>query len=162
SHACGEARSFCMCACMAHITAAMRGSFCTRTASRPVRIGLRISSRRSRGQVHSSVPVAEPRGSVPIADLRIVRARLTLAGLTKRFQAHQEDRPLGAAVVHELHGLLPSFVLEEHDREIALLLEIEADSSADPFVRTVDDLPRHAPILLQLENSHVEDAELAS
>src|SRR5262249_26342701 len=82
--------------------------------------------------------------SVPVADAHIVRARLALAGFTERLEAHEEDRPLAAAVVHELHGLFPAFVPEENHGEVVFLLEIEADLRADPLLGAVFDLPHHA------------------
>ena len=48
--------------------------------------------------------------SVPIVDLDVVGLGGTLPGLEQGLQAHQENRPLGAAVVHELHWLLPALV----------------------------------------------------
>src|SRR5215208_8229478 len=71
--------------------------------------------------------------SVPVADLYVVGGRGALAGLDEGLQAHQEDRPLGAAVVHELHRLLPALVLEQDDGVVALLFEIETDLGPDPF-----------------------------
>src|SRR5262245_15320831 len=82
--------------------------------------------------------------SVPVADPGVVRVRLALARLAERFQAHQEDRPLGAAVVHELHGLLPALVPEQHDGEIVFPLEFEVDLGADPLGGAVHYLPHHA------------------
>src|SRR4029453_6132707 len=67
-------------------------------------------------------PTSRPTASMPVADHDVVRRGLALAGLDQLLEAHQVDRPLGAAVVHELHGLLPAFVPEQHDREAVLLL----------------------------------------
>src|SRR6185437_3179390 len=80
---------------------------------------------------------------VPVADLDIVRRGLALAGLEQPLQAHQEGRPLRAAVVHELHRLAPALVPEQHDRVAVLVLEVEADPRADPLGRPFDDLPEH-------------------
>src|SRR5690606_6470227 len=103
-------------------------------------------------------PQWEP--SVPVPDLDVVRTWPTFPGLAQRLQAHQESRPLGAAVIHELDGLLPSLVLEEHDREIPRLLEIETNPRTDPLDRPVDNLPYDAIVGFELENLHVEDTEL--
>src|SRR4051812_45230416 len=51
--------------------------------------------------------------SMPVADLHVIGAGRSFAGLDQRLQAHQEDRPLRAAVVHELHRFPPTGVLEE-------------------------------------------------
>ena len=71
-------------------------------------------------------------------------------------QAQQKDRPLGAAMVHELHRLLPTLVFEQDDGPFAFLFEVEADFCADPFLGPFDHLPEHALAGLKLENLHVE------
>ena len=53
------------------------------------------------------------------ADMDIVRVGTTFPRLHKRLQTHQINRPLGAAVVHELYCLLPILVLEEDDGMVA-------------------------------------------
>src|SRR5205814_8397341 len=73
------------------------------------------------------------RASVPVVDLDVVRVGRALPGLHQRLQTQQENRPLGAAVVHELHRLLPTLVLEEDDGEVTFPLEIEANLRADPL-----------------------------
>src|SRR5216684_1903120 len=65
-------------------------------------------------------PLCEPTGLagaalVPVVDLDIVWLGRTFPGFEKRLQAHQKDPPLGAAMVHELHRLLPTLVFEEDD-----------------------------------------------
>ena len=65
----------------------------------------------------------------------------TFAGFEKRLQAQQKDCPFGAAMVHELHRLLPALVFEENDGPVAFLFEIEAYLDADPFLGPVDYLP---------------------
>ena len=52
-------------------------------------------------------------------------------------------RPLGAAVVHELHRLFPAPVLEQHDRVVAVLTQVPLDRRPDPLLRPVDDPPHH-------------------
>ncbi len=61
-------------------------------------------------------------------------------------------------VVHELHRLLPTLVLEEHDGEVALLLEIETHLRSDPLFGPLDHLPEHALAGIELEHLHVEAA----
>src|SRR5262245_34067170 len=53
---------------------------------------------------------------VPVADPDVVRSRGASTSLSVRLETHQERRPLGAAVVHELHSLLPALMRKEHDR----------------------------------------------
>lgn len=53
------------------------------------------------------------------ADMGVVRIGTAFPGFDERLQAHQIDRPLGAAVVHEFHRLLPILVLEEDDGVVA-------------------------------------------
>src|SRR6266478_190254 len=80
------------------------------------------------------------------------------SGFEKRLQAQQKDRPLGAAMVHELHRLLPTLVFEQDDGPVAFLSEIETYFCADPFLRSVDHLPQHALGRLKLKNFHVDTA----
>src|SRR5437016_5145957 len=94
----------------------------------------------------------------PAIELDLVRRRGSLPGFEQRLQAQQKDRPLGAAMVHEFHRLLPALVLEEDDGPVAFLSEIETNLCADPFLRPVDDLPHHALAGLKLENLHVDPA----
>jgi hypothetical protein len=61
-------------------------------------------------------------------------------------------------MVHELHRLLPTLVLEEDDGPVAFLSEIKAYCCADPFFGPVDHLPEHALTGIKLENLHVETA----
>ncbi len=96
--------------------------------------------------------------SVPVADLHVVRAGLAFTRLAERLQAHEEGRPLGAAVVHELRRFPPALVLEQHDGEVVFLLELEADFRADPLGGPLD----HPRVGVQLCDPHVEDAELAA
>src|SRR5688572_7328150 len=91
----------------------------------------------------SNSRVATGGSLIPVVDLDVVRVGGTLAGLQKRLQAHQKDPPLGAAVVHELHRLLPILVREEDHDVVAFLLELPADLRADPFRGSIDDLPEH-------------------
>src|SRR5258705_6656700 len=100
------------------------------------------------------------RSSVPVADPDVVGAGLAFPGLHKRFQAHQKNRPLGAAVVHEFPRFLPALMLEQDDGIVAFLPEIETDLCSDPFRGSFDHLPEHALAGLQLENLHVEAADL--
>src|SRR3954462_11719611 len=93
-----------------------------------------------------------PRGSVPVADLDVARLGVAGAGLEERLQAHQEDRPLGAAVVHELAGLLPADVAEQDDGEVVVLLDLPVHRRPDPLGRAVDNSPYDALRWLQLED----------
>jgi hypothetical protein len=81
-------------------------------------------------------------GSVPVADLDVVWLWGPGAGLEKLLQALQEDTPLGAAVVHELHRVSPTFVLEQDDGVVVFLLEVPAHRRTDPLRGPVDDFPQ--------------------
>ena len=59
--------------------------------------------------------------SVPVADPDIVRRRPALPCFDILLQAHEERRPLGAAVFGELHRLAPVLVGEADDGVVALL-----------------------------------------
>src|SRR4029077_5096879 len=61
-------------------------------------------------------------------------------------------------MMHELHRLLPTLVLEQDDGPVAFLFELEAYLGADPFFGTVDLLPLHAFGGLSLQDLHVETA----
>src|SRR5687768_8776083 len=78
---------------------------------------------------------------VPVVDLDVVRVGRTFPGFQKRLQAHQKHPPLGAAMVHEFHRLLPILVLEQDDGIVALLFELPTDLCADPFCGPIDHLP---------------------
>src|SRR5262245_32143518 len=99
------------------------------------------------GLASTRPPSARPSSSVmlsmPVADLDVAGAGLPFARLDQRLQAHQEGRPLRAAVVHELHRLLPIQVLEEHDGIVGLLFKLETHLGADPFRGAIDHLPQH-------------------
>jgi hypothetical protein len=58
----------------------------------------------------------------PTVELDLVWPGRAFAGFEQRFQAQQEDRPFGAAVVHKFHRFLPALVLEEN----ALTAEVES------------------------------------
>src|SRR5438445_8771 len=89
---------------------------------------------------HGSKCGAARPASIPIdRDADIVRKRRAFAGFDKRFQAHQEGRPLGAAMVHELALLLPALLLEKHRGLITFLAEVEADLAPDPLFRPFND-----------------------
>src|SRR5258705_114300 len=118
------------------------------------------SSRFSRPPGALTLTSLTSRSSVPVADPDVVRAGLAFPGLHQRLQTHQENRPLGAAVVHELRWLLPVLVLEEDDGEVAFLPEVETDLRSDPFRGPLDHLPEDALAGLELEHLHVEAAEL--
>ena len=62
----------------------------------------------------------------PAVKLDLVWPGRAFAGFAERLEAQQKDRPLGAAVVHELHRLLPACVLEKDDDPVVVLLEVEA------------------------------------
>jgi len=76
----------------------------------------------------------------PTVELDLVWPGRAFAGFEERFQAQQEDRPFGAAVVHKFHRLLPALVLEENNGPVAVLFEVEAYLCAEPFFRPVDHL----------------------
>src|ERR1700687_3067105 len=76
-----------------------------------------------------------------VVDLGILWPSGTFPGFDKRFQAHQKDPPLAAAMVHELHRLLPTLVFEEDDGVVAILFELPTYFCADPFSGPVDHLP---------------------
>src|SRR4030095_10356166 len=107
------------------------------------RRAVRVSSMRS-SLAHSSRQRSFVGGASvrPVAaDMGVVRVGGTFPGFHKRLQAHQINRPLGAAMVHEFHRLLPTLVFEEDDGMVACLLEIKVYPGADPFLRPVDHLP---------------------
>src|SRR6266540_4718941 len=99
-----------------------------------------------------------PRTLVPVVDLDVVGFWGALAGFDEGFQAHQEDRPLGAAVVHEFYRLFPALVFEEDDGVVVDLAEVPVDVGADPFFGSVDHLPEYALAWVELEDLHVESA----
>src|ERR1700722_19699465 len=51
----------------------------------------------------------------PCVELDLVRPRRTGARFEQRLEAQQKPRPFGAAVMHELHRLLPAVVPEQDD-----------------------------------------------
>src|SRR5262245_41709145 len=97
-------------------------------------------------------------GSVPVADLHVAGVGGALPGLEELLEAHEVRAPLGAAVVHELDRLTPALVLEEHDRVLVLLVEIPLHAGADPFLRSVHDVPADEPARIELSDLHVEAA----
>src|SRR5687768_5546673 len=98
------------------------------------------------------------RRSLPVADADLVRVRVAGAGLDELLQAHQVRAPPRAAVGHELHGLAPAFVPEEHDRVVVLLLEVEDDVGADPLLGPAGHLPFDPLLRPLIEHLHVEAA----
>jgi hypothetical protein len=62
-----------------------------------------------------TLSMSKKRPSVPVSILTSCGLAQPLPVSTQRLQAHQEDRPLGAAMVHEFHRFLPALVLEEDD-----------------------------------------------
>src|SRR6266850_14752 len=95
---------------------------------------------------------------LPAIELEVVWRGGAFAGFEKRLQADQEDAPLGAAVVHELHRLLPALVFEKNDGPVAFLFEIKTYFCADPFCGSVDHLPQHALGGIKLKNLHIDTA----
>jgi hypothetical protein len=59
-------------------------------------------------------------------------------------------------MVHELHRLLPTLVLEEDNGPVAFLPEVETYFCADPFLGPIDHLPLHALGGVKLENPDVK------
>ncbi len=94
----------------------------------------------------------------PTVELDLVWPGRAFAGFEQRLEAQQKDRPFGAAVVHELHRLLPALMFEENNGPVTVLCQIEADLGAEPFFRAVNHLPQNALAGLQFENLHVEAA----
>jgi hypothetical protein len=81
---------------------------------------LSVTIRTGRKSAFSSTPQAQAfvgGASVrPVAaNMGVVRVGTTFPGFHKRLQAHQINRPLGAAMVHEFDRLLPILVFEEDD-----------------------------------------------
>src|SRR6266478_2179366 len=117
---------------------------------------------RERGQFRSSDASrsnASRRAALfPAVELDIVWMGRAFSGFEKRLQAQQKDRPLGAAVVHELHRLLPTLLFEEDDGPVAFLPEIPTYLCANPFCGSVDHLPQHVLGGLKLKNLHVDTA----
>src|SRR5262249_9226278 len=74
------------------------------------------------------MPSPYPTILVQVVNLDVVRPRCAGAGLDQRLQAHEKHRPLGAAVMHELDRPPPALVLEQHDRVVAVLPQLEGDA----------------------------------
>src|ERR1700677_3711771 len=98
------------------------------------------------------------RALFPAVQFDFVWPGRAFAGFKKRLQTQQEDRPLCAAMVHELARLLPTLVFEQDDGPIPSLSELETDLRADPFFGPVDPLPQHASGGIKLKDLHVEAA----
>src|SRR5579863_2320463 len=98
------------------------------------------------------------RGLFPAVELDLIWPGRALAGFKQRLEAQQEDRPLGAAVMHEFHRFLPTLVFEQDDGPVTVLLDVEADLRAEPLFGAVDHLPQNAPAGLKFEHLHVETA----
>src|SRR6266853_3704403 len=117
---------------------------------------------RERGQFRSSDGSrsnASRRAALfPAVELDIVWMGRAFSGFEKRLQAQQKDRPLGAAVVHELHRLLPTLLFEEDDGPVAFLPEIPTYFCTNPFCGSVGYLPQHVLGGLKLKNLHVDTA----
>src|SRR5205807_830154 len=94
----------------------------------------------------------------PTVQLDLVRRGGTFACLQKRFEAEQEDSPLRAAVVHELHRLLPICVLEKDDGPVVVLFNVEAYFCPEPLFGSIHHLPENALGRLKVENLHIETA----
>src|SRR5688572_25609196 len=107
---------------------------------------------------HSSGGAA---GSVPVADLDVVRRRPAAPGLHELLEAHQVCRPLRAAVVHELDRLAPALVLEQDDRVLVALVETPIDLRSDPLLGTAGDPPPHAAGRVELDDFHVEATDVS-
>jgi hypothetical protein len=98
-------------------------------------------------------------GLVPfVGYVDIVWIGRAFPGFDKRFYAHQKERPLGAAMVHELNRLLPALVFEEDNGEVLILREREAYLCADPFLGPAYHFPQHALGGIKLEYLHVDTA----
>jgi hypothetical protein len=65
-------------------------------------------------------------------------------------------------VVHELRWLPPALVFEQHDGEAVFIFKLEADIRAEPLGGPLDHLPYHARVGIQLDDPHLEDAELTA
>src|SRR4249920_2017095 len=93
------------------------------------------------GQRGANPPTLAGTALLPAVELDIVWRGGTFPGFEKRLHAQQKDPPLGAAMVHELHRLLPTLVLEEDDGPVAFLFELPTYYRANPFFGPVDHLP---------------------
>src|SRR6266436_1920543 len=69
-------------------------------------------------------------------------------------QADQDRGPLGAAVMHELDGLLPVRVREQQHGLSAAAFQIKGDGGTDPFRGAVDASPLHTIVRRQLDDLH--------
>ena len=58
------------------------------------------------------------------------------------FRLSRKTTHFGAAVMHELHRLLPTLVFEEDDGPFVSLIELETYLCAQPFLGPVDHLPQ--------------------
>src|SRR5690606_38828096 len=92
--------------------------------------------------------------SVPVVDLQIARCRPAFPRHDIVAQAQQECRPFHAAVRHELDGLTPVAMAEEHDRLPVLLREPARDVRTDPLGWSVDATPAHVGIRVGLLHLH--------
>jgi len=86
----------------------------------------------------------------------IVRVGTAFARFHERFQAHQINRPLGAAMVHEFDRLLPTLVFEEDDDVLACLFEI---SEIGGFDMKVTELQPAKRVLWQVVDGPEEWAD---
>jgi cholesterol transport system auxiliary component len=93
------------------------------------------------------------------ADVRIARVGGALTALEQGFQTEQIDRPLGAAVVHELDDFGPPLVLEKDDGVVSGLLQVETDFRTDPLGWAIRHLPEHARCRVSVEDLHREPAD---
>src|SRR5215472_4466834 len=76
-------------------------------------------------------------------DLRVPGLRAAFALLDQVFEAEQECRPFGAAVVHELVRLAPALVAEEHESLAVAPFKAEADLCAHPVLGRTRIAPHH-------------------
>src|SRR4029079_6544398 len=97
----------------------------------------------------------------PARDVDVVRVGRPLPALEQRLHAHEERRPFGAAVVHELERLLPALVPDADDGVVLIFAELEVDARADPLGGPSDHFPEHALRGLALQHLHVDPAAAA-
>jgi hypothetical protein len=94
--------------------------------------------------------------SVSDVDLHVVGKRMAFSALDPIPQAHEKDRPFGAAMVHELNWLLPPSMSEENEDLAVFCLQSESYFGPDPFVRASSATPLDQGIRLGRNYLHVE------
>src|SRR5687767_6913258 len=97
---------------------------------------------------------------IPVVDLDVIGRRPPSSRFHELSEAQHEHRPLHAAMCHELHGLAPVPVTEEHDGEFPVLGQVEGRVCSDPFLRALAEAPVDFPVGFECDDLHGHSAEL--